>query len=309
MLLLPYTLVLRSHSFISPTVVSADASGSWLYSLVLSILPSGLAQSIFAALLVFFQASAINVISNKNRLARQPALLSGMLYILLVSLIPSYTYLSSSVLANTFLIWALFELFQIYKKAHAAINVFNLGFAIGLAVLLVPPLSVFVLFGVIGIMIIRSFGVVDMLQYLTGIGVSLYLHYSFMYLAGAGPYLLSDYLYSLNFELFSTIPTYLPLFVAVAFIVIVCILTYNGHMLKKNIQIQKKIDLLYWFMGFSFLATLVSQDLTTSLSLPLFISASMLLSQTLIRMKSLLLAELIHIAGLALLFALHFSIL
>lgn len=309
MLLLPYALVLRSHSFIAPTTAVASPTDTWLYSMVISALQSGIAQSIFAVLLVFLQATAINVISNKNRLPLQPALLSGMLYILLVSLLPSYTFLSASLLANTFLIWALFELFQIYKKAHAAINIFNLGLAIGIALLLVPSLSVFVFFGIIGIMIIRTFGVIDILQYLIGIGISIYLHYSLMYLTDAGTYQLTDYLFGLNISLLTTVSSYWSLFGTVVSVVVSCILGYNGHMLKKSIQIQKKIDLLYWFIGFSFIATLLTNGLTTSHSLPLFVGASMLLSMTFIRMKNLLLAELIHIAGLALLFALHFSLL
>ena len=288
--------------------MQAQETDSWLFTLIVQALPSGMAQSIFAAILVFLQAMAINHISNKNRLARQPALIAGMLYILFVSLLPAYTPLSASLVANSFIIWALFELFQIYKKAHAAINIFNLGLAVGLAILVVPSLSVFTLFGVIGIMIIRSFIVRDILQYLIGIVVPVYLCYSIMYLLDQGSFTLSDYRYGLSVKTMISVSSYWIHFGLIALTAAICILSYNGHMLKKSIQIQKKIDLLYWVMGFSFLSALLCTDLSASHSLSLFVPVGLLLSMTLIRTKNLLLAELIHVAGLALLFALHFDL-
>ena len=63
-------------------------------------------------LLVFLQAMLINVIVAKHRMANEVTMFPGLFYILLCSSIPEFLAFSPPLLANTFYIIALFQIFK-----------------------------------------------------------------------------------------------------------------------------------------------------------------------------------------------------
>ena len=71
--------MLRLHTFIDPKTIEAEANDSFLFKLLVGGLSSGIAQSIFAAILIFFQCVGINRLSNRNRIDRQASLIPGLI--------------------------------------------------------------------------------------------------------------------------------------------------------------------------------------------------------------------------------------
>lgn len=307
LLLLPYTILLRSHTLWQPEAYVPLESDTYIVKQFFGMFSHPLGQSIFAIVLIFLQAAAINRLNNKNRLSRQLTLLAGLGYIIMTSFLPEYLVLSPALLANTFIIWALTALFDIYKNPYTAIQLFNAGLAIGLALLFVPGLSVMILFGIISIITLKAFNLRDALQNIVGFGVVLYLIYSVLFLIDAD--ITKDwelYLFSFQFELFGSIKSYLRVFLLVAVLIATTIIGYNGSMIKKTIEVQKKIDLLYWFLFLSFFTVLLSKELSFQLLVTMFVPASILVNTTFVRIKSHAAAEMLHLGAVAGLVGLHY---
>lgn len=309
LLLLPYTFVVRLSTFVNPSqYVPSDKDTiltHWFYDLV-----SGpIVQAIVAALLIFLQAVAINRLCVKNRIGSQITLLSGLCYILLTSFMPAFLPLSPSLLANTFLLWALLELYEVYKKPFTSVNLFNMGFAIGCAALLVPSVHIYLFFGLIGTMILKSFSIAQILQSTIGFVGSIYIFYSLIYL-GDAPLTgeLGKYSLSLNISLVSKFKDYLAIFTFLAFFITIAVLGYNGYMVKKSMQVQKKIDLLYWALIYSLFSAAIAQGFQVHLAILAFVPLSILLHMTLTNIKNSMIQELVHLGALALLFLLHFGV-
>ena len=128
LLLLPYLIVIRINSFISPKTYAIQESDSIVTKAIFNNLESGLGQSIIALLLIYFHILFINRFVIKHRLSNVITLLPGLFYGLLVSMLPEYSMLSPYLFANTFVLLALGEIFSLYKKPKAADLLFNVGF-------------------------------------------------------------------------------------------------------------------------------------------------------------------------------------
>ena len=102
LLLLPYVIVLRIHSLIYPITYVALETDTVPTKLIFGFIESGLTQNILATLIVYFQVLYINRLVIKHRMANQITLLPGLIYAILVSLVPEYSLLSPFLIANTF---------------------------------------------------------------------------------------------------------------------------------------------------------------------------------------------------------------
>ena len=72
----------------------------------------------------FFDYS-FNIIIAKFRMASSVSLFPGLFYVLLVSMLPEFLTLSPALLANTFFIIAIWELFETYRKNEVSGNIVN----------------------------------------------------------------------------------------------------------------------------------------------------------------------------------------
>lgn len=167
-LLLFYVLVLRLSYFFGHTPI--DMSNDGILSLFLknSIGDSSLLAGIITVLVVFIQALLINHLANKYRLFRETTLFPGLFYILLVSCIQDFLPLSAVLLGNTFLIIAITNLLSIFKKAKCADAIFNVGFWVGIAALFYHSFGLFLLLGLLGLIVLRSFKFKEATQLISG---------------------------------------------------------------------------------------------------------------------------------------------
>ena len=131
--LIIYVFLLRGSSFWLTDndwlPVSKGVLSDWVYNLCGY---SGSLATLLGLFLVFFQAILINIVIARLRMAVEVTLLPGLVYILLVSVIPDFLNLTPLLFANTFFILALLEMYKIYRSKSFAGNIFNIGFWLGI---------------------------------------------------------------------------------------------------------------------------------------------------------------------------------
>jgi len=309
LLLLPYVIIIRIHTLLNPIVYSAQESDTLLTKFVFGFVDSALIQNILAILLIYFHVLYINRLVIKHRLANQITLLPGLIYAILVSILPEFSLLTPFLIVNTFVLIGIGQIFKTYKRPKAADILFNIGFLIALAAVFEPNYIILLLVGLIGLFVLRSMKIKEVFQLTSGALLVLFAFCSILYLM--------DISILPELKKLSLIPRLTILEsrgeslykIAIIFSVSVfTVLSYGSYTIKKSIQNQKKIDILYWFMIAALLLLLLNTSIEASQVLLLFIPLSILLNFNFINIKSILIQEVIHIGVLALLFALNFGL-
>lgn len=300
-LLLPYTALLRAKSLIEPVAYSTSEADSILSIWLFSAISDPLLQSIIAIILVFGQGIAINVLINNHRLYRSPNSLAGMIYIFLVSCVPQLHFLSPVLIGATFVIIAIFQIFSTYKLNAATLHIFNAALTSCIAAFIYPPYA-FVIVGIfIGLTTLRNFKLLERLQFLIGyvsivwiIG-SLYFYIDKLDMALVKflnfPGVWSSLSYTLSQE---NIILAIYLFLA-----ILTLLSYYNYVKKKGIDVRKKIAFFYWLMICSFISVFFYFDIDFNHFIYLAIPLSFFISMSLLLIRNIFLAEVVHLCLIA----------
>lgn len=296
LLFIPYLLLLRWYGF-SHDIPSHFESGNILYSLLLGQgETSALVTISIATVLVFIQAILLILITNKHKLFGDENLLSGLFYIIITSISIYFMGLSPALLANTFLILALMDLFQIYKIKEPATHHFQAGFWIALASLFYGVFSVFFLFGFIAIIIMRTAEIRIFLQYLSGFLVPYFLMFTYFFAQKKLAFFSQKILEP--FGLFELTPLATKDFYTLGIFLVLLLLVffnYGTFIQRKGMKNQKIISLLYIFLlisiGSIFIQSPIQIEYLLSLAIPLSILIALLFS----RITSIFWTEIWHI--------------
>jgi len=256
-MLLPYALLLRCSQLIfPPESVPRFESGGILYELLIGWIPSGAFEILLSTIFIFLEAWVVNLIINRNRLAKSQNALAGMIYVLLMSIF-----------------------YKIYKKPKSSFHIFNTGMFFGLASLCFNPYLLLLPVGILGILILNSIDLKRILQLLIGFGISYYLLYIILLNLGLGDELLES-IKGLTFHnpFPMSIEGYIQLGI-ISLLITIGLLSYNSYMIKKSIQAQQKINMFYWIMLLALPAGIFLADLdlfhTTILAIPLAVMMHM----------------------------------
>ena len=165
--------VLWVPSFIgsaSMSVVGADPHPMPLYSLLTNnILKSGLAGSITVVLLVVVMLSLFIFFNRKDYFLNQRTFLPALFYVLLNALFPANQTLNPVLPAAIFLVLALVRIMDSYKKQGTAYNFFDAGIMIGIGSLFYSNLIWFGVILFIGILILRTANLKEMVLSVIGL--------------------------------------------------------------------------------------------------------------------------------------------
>lgn len=306
---MPYAVAVRISSFLYPRGISESTNIPEFYkSLQLDHL-TPLGQSIVACLLVFLQANLINRLVTKHRIASANNLIAGMLYILFSSFHPEFLFLTPALLAITFIIISCNIIFKTYKKPSAGIHIFNAAILLGIAGLFHFPSIIYIVFVLISFLILRSIKIKDVFQLILSFGLPFYFYYSISYILRGEIFPIKketlDYINPSLFSLPNIVDQYI-LFGAMAIGILVSLFSYSTYVSKKSIQSQKKIDLVYWLLLFSLCVFLLSDKTSFSIHLYAFLPLSILIHQNFIKIRSKIVAELLHLGLIGVLLSLHF---
>ena len=305
-LLIFYVLLLRGTVFFIPQEVITPSHPGILSDIVFNWLgPQGILSDTIALVLVLFQAFLLNVIIAKYRLARNVSLYPGLFYLLIVSAFPDFLHLSPVLMANTFILFALYELFDCYKKYEASGELYNVGLWLGVAILFYFSTIILVVFVLIGMNILRSFKLRELLIFLAGLITPFWLLGSYYFFFGNLSVFWSEAIYSnigsLKWTFLVSWLEYIQLGFF-GFLILVALLSYNSYTFKTSIRSIKYMDILYWLMAIGLFSVLLQKDITTEHLLLLAIPLSTFVSMTMLYMKPRL-AEAIHfllVAGILL---------
>lgn len=248
-LLIFYILLLRFSVFWAP--FKWEASGHGILSEIVYgwVSSQGFLAQVLAILLVLVQAFLINLIAINNRLANEVNLFPGLFYIWVSSCIPDFLYLSPVLMGVTFFLVAVKELFETYKNPACADRLFNAGLWMGVASLFYFPFFFFLLFLMVGLSTLRAFNLQEMLMILIGMFLPyLFTGFYYFWIGQYGHFWDTQFSENLSLWAFNGglgLDVYVKLLVFAILLVFV-LLNNNFYLLKKNIQVQKKIDILYW---------------------------------------------------------------
>lgn len=310
-LLLPYIFIVRANTLINPVGFELNTNSNFLQKLIFNNIVNPLAQNIFANLLIFVQALLINYIFIKHKLSREITLFAGLFYILFVSLIADNLLLSNVLIANTFIILAFKNLLETYNNSQSTAFIFNTGFMIGLASLYYSPYFAFIFFGVIALLLLRSFKFIEKIQFFIGVVVPYFLLFTYRYWNDI-PFIELNFISEVFFR-WPTIQTsgLVVFYVSVGMLlfgIVMGLFNYGNFTAKKSIQTQKKIDIVYWILLFCLISFLVfSSEQEThlmTLAFPLCLLIGISVSDT----KNRIFYELLHIILLSLIFISQFKL-
>ena len=308
LLLLPYALLLRFLIFFDADALPLVARGilsEWTFDMFAG---QGFWTEMIATILVFLQAAMLNRLVIKNRITYELSLYPGVFYILATSMIPAYNGLSSILISNTFILIAIGELFQSYKKKNSPGRIFNVGFWLGVAGLFFFGYHVLFLYGIIGLSSLRTLRTREWLQYLSG-------YLTAVLITGMLGYIFSGTLSGLRIHAtanfgFLDLETHWSLenIIATAVLGVItlwAVLAYNQFTLKKNIHAKKKVELFYWLMLLSGFVLLIQASVGPDCWIGLAIPFGMFLGMYFLNLKSRTTAEFLHFLLLLLTLGLH----
>jgi hypothetical protein len=252
-LLLIYALVLKFPVFLHPRVPVPSQTDSYLYSRVLNFLltitgGAGVVFSLLSFFILFIQASLFNRIANHHKLFPKPNFLAGMAFILVTSLVPSWSFFSAPLLVNLLMIWAWYRMLNLYSTNQPGAAIFNIGIIIGVCTMLYFPAIVFTLLMLFALVTMRPFRIREWIIGLIGVTTPYYFLFIFLYLGGNWSW--NIILPAVKFQL-PRLPTSVWLTVSIALLVIPFII--GGFFVQNNlnkmlIQVRKGWSLLLLFL-------------------------------------------------------------
>jgi len=247
-LLLPYIALLYASVFIldstPPTIESSGIFSDWVNE---RLVGNTLLSNIIAIVLLWIQSFMINSIALKHRLQNDFTLFPGLFYILLCCLLPDFLYLSPILMGNTFLIIALGQMLECYKKNSVADRIYIVGFWLGIAGLFYFSFNLLILWAIMGLSSLRAFRIKEVLQVIFGLLTVLILVGTYYFWFGEFDiFWKNQFVDNITFWGFENTGNYAVWVQGgiIAFLVVASTLASSSFMSKKVMQVQKKIKAL-----------------------------------------------------------------
>ncbi len=281
-LLIGYALLLHLGLYLVPVSWQPEHPGvfsAWIYA---RIGHAGALPNLLALLLLVLQGTLVNMLALRHRIPETINLFPGLFYVLFASLLPEFLHLSPVLLANTFFLFALTDLFSVYNRQRISGYVFNLGLWIALASLFYPPFLFLILWAFIGLGILRAYDIRERFMVLTGVLTPYLLTALYWYTQGAYTAFV-DLQFGQNFAFFQlgavrwswTLAMELAL---VGVLLLVILFQYGAFLSKRVIQEQKQINILYWGLFVAGVSVLFQRGLDLAHLLMLTLPMSYLLA-------------------------------
>ncbi len=249
-----YVILLRLHTFFYDYGAVSGASIS--YDLFhLSFGSNQIWIKILGILLLFFQVLLINRMSAFNNLSYYNSLFPGLFYVLILSLIPDIHPMSAVLVGNTFIILAIFQMFQTIHRNQRSKRLFNAGFFVSIAAFVdlnFIYLAPFFIFAANAIILVR---IRDIVLYLLGFLAPLYFLFAYWILIDhfhAGTTFIGTHLQLFQYEFIYQNYGIIKAGV-IGFLVLFLLGTFSTVVMRTNIFVRNKLTFLFYLMVFSVL--------------------------------------------------------
>lgn len=307
--MLLYIGLFRFASFLDDPSWSAPPKGygsTWLFSWIGS---SSTTADILALLLLFIQAILINYLVGHHKLTYENSMFPGIVYVLLMSFFPEFQHLSPILLASTFLLIGLSDVFECYQKGDAANNVFNAGLMLALATFFYAPAIYLILAFYLGFVSLKSFRIKEILQFVIGFAIPHFLLFVIAYWNDT----ITDYVqfqWVQPFGIIQSFPmTNRYIFLKIGLFLVLMLasfINYSNLSTKTYIHVKKKLDVTYWLMVIAAAGIFLQPEFTLADFQILCIPLAIFMGATLLQIKNKLLAEIIHLLILGMILSLQY---
>jgi len=295
-----YALLLYSHILILPMAkqppVSSGVLGAWVMHHVVAW---GGWSKLLAYLHIVGQALLVNYIVNRYKMQPDPTYLPAVGYVLVLGFFHYTPGLNPVLLANTFLIIAIWELFKTYRESKCADNIFNVGLWLAVGSLCYLPVGIFLLLGIVGMLMLRSSNFKDYLILFIGFLIPYFLAGTGFFLTDAFPEFLQRQFHN-NFGIkdFLTRRDFWDyLKPAITILAIIGFAIASGNLnTRTSAQAQKNYSLLFWILIISIFSITFQLGITTEHLLLVAMPFGILSAAALTRIKNITAAELTHLA-------------
>ena len=308
LLLLPYAALIRLYSLIYPSKLTVIQDGGLLYKYLIKILPeSPVFYSILSIIILFIEAVLINRLVFKNRFTRDASLLPGMFFILLSSLSPEMQRFSPFFIGVFFVILSFNELFKTYKKYYSERLLYNAGLYLSIAVLFYFDFFLLFIVLILGFISIRAFKIREFFQLFTGVLTVVYFYAVALFLSDKKIVIPEIKFYSIS-QYYTQDIALIIVYSTFIFLVLFSMFTYRKFIIKKSIQSQKKINILFWLLLFTIIIFIVFNpqfllNYMIVIAFPLSIFTAMIYQ----RIKNNLIAEIVNLIVIFAMFVYHFQ--
>ncbi len=310
LMLIPYTFLVRLACFFISEGPQPMESAGYLYTIFADAFKNQVVLSFITInLVIAFTAILVNRIVIVHRLSRVQSLIPGLVYIILVSWIESFLSFTAIHVANFFVMLGLLALFKFSKKTTSGIVVFDSFFYFGLAALFYTPYMIYIIVVFAGFISLNRFRFRDLIHAFIGFLIPFFIISGFLYYSTNQINFLVGFNFNTliiewikNMRLLDLIP--------IAFyglIILMCILNYGVLVRKNSIIIQKKINILFYFLPFMAATLLFINDQNSNYFIIFALPAAILFGMVVERVKAPAIEEFLHLVTLVMIFFIHFS--
>ena len=243
--------------FISPPVVPRPSGETVmpLWSLILTSLGKAPLMAVIISMLLMFLLVIIMVRFNTSVFfISRRTYFPAFIYIILYSLFPGNMVLNPALPAAILIMIGLWRMVSAYRQNGVAYNFFDAAMIISSAGLFYPDALWFILFVLIGALLLRSPDIRELTVALFGAALPWALFYAIWYLSGKDPGTLSQIIYN---NLFDEVPsvywsrTLIILLVLVALNFLPGLFALMSEMSTKKVKSRKTFAMLLWMLTIS----------------------------------------------------------
>lgn len=294
--LLLFLLLLRLiHFFIEVEPYSGPAG--LLYLEWFSDDIGALMSWVLATVLLIIQLCFILLISIEIKISSEVTLVPGLVFVLFVSLIPELGVLNPLIFANTFILFALHQLFSVSPRNSSGKQIFNAGCWIAIATLFYSSYFALLIGAVSAVNIIRSYRIKDIKVLVFGFLMPFFLMGTYYFWNDR----LHDFFGQVFFDvgLFSIgyldLSWHLATVILVGILLLAVMVNMSKIMTKKTNIKQNYFKILYWFLFACLPLTLIQNDLGIAHILVLTVPFAFLQAEYLVNSKVLKSAIIINV--------------
>jgi len=261
-----------ASAFINPHLSDSyyyDANPMPLYGLLRQMLGgNALYGVIFSFILVLLMTFLIVNFNTSHFFINERTFLPAAVYVLFTGLFPHYQSLNPVLPASVFLIIAIRRIMDAYRKNGTAFNFFDSSILIGIGSLFYANLVWFGLLAIIGIAILRTGNVKEIIISIIGLLTPVTITTGIYYGTGKDLYtLLEVFRYNLFSETegYYFSPAVIVGLIITGLIILICLVHLLSLLSNKNIKARKTFTELIWTLVISFAVYFVSPSASVEL--------------------------------------------
>jgi hypothetical protein len=237
--------------FISPDTTPVDGAGK-LYLLLFGWVSNvPLLSAAVSAIFVFIQALLINWMVNTSRVNPERNWLVPLFYVLAMSCVADFQFLSPPLVAATFFPIAYRFVFNIYKSSSITLITFDIGLLLATAALFYVPVIWLLPIGLLSILHLRSIKTKEIAVFFVGAFVPGFIGWGTSVWFDQGAEFRKEQ-FRILFEFWNFNLSFPLVFFAqiglLILILLIVLFSYNTYYFKRLIQVQKYNNILYWLI-------------------------------------------------------------